>query len=418
MCAQTATPSFGWTSPLALYTLMIGLGLLAGYSDSVLLHTTAQLISDVFVKLFKCISLPVIALSIIVTLSNYRRDGSMQFIWQRTMLYTFGTTFVAASVSFILYLLIAPESIHSGAPIAAEPLMSQHSYLDYVTNIVPASFLTPFIEHQVMSVLLLSLLLGFAIPHIPDEKGREALIRFFKGSHGLVMVLTQWLIRIIPLALFGFIGTTVTELRADSAVYGIMQYLAVIVLANVVQGFIILPLWLKRHGIAPYQALRKMMPALSLAFFTKSSVGTLPVTMDTIERNLGVRPSISRFILPLCTSLNMNGCAAFIFTTVIYLMQNHGISITVPMMMLWVFIAVIAAIGNAGVPMGCFFLSASLLSGMDVPIKLMSIILPFYSVIDMLETAVNVWSDACVTKVVDQSLQDTSLAVETLGEAI
>ena len=126
--------------------------------------------------------------------------------------------------------------------------------------------------------------------------------------------------------------------------------------------------------------------------------------METAEKNLQVNPEISRFVLPLCTSLNMNGCAAFIFATVIYLMQNHGIEISLPMMGLWIVIATIAAIGNAGVPMGCFFLSASLLASMNVPITLMGIILPFYSLIDMLETALNVWSDSCVAKVVDEKV--------------
>jgi Na+/H+-dicarboxylate symporter len=103
----------------------------------------------------------------------------------------------------------------------------------------------------------------------------------------------------------------------------------------------------------------------------------------------------------------MNGCAAFIFATVIYLMQNHGIAVSYGSMVMWVGIATVAAIGNAGVPMGCFFLSASLLSSMNVPITLMGIILPFYSLIDMIETSLNVWSDSCVVKVVnDKSMAD------------
>jgi len=84
------------------------------------------------------------------------------------------------------------------------------------------------------------------------------------------------------------------------------------------------------------------------------------------------------------------------------MMQNHGIEINLTTMMLWILIATIAAIGNAGVPMGCFFLSASLLTSMDVPITLLGLILPFYSIIDMVETTLNVWSDSCVVKVVNE----------------
>jgi Na+/H+-dicarboxylate symporter len=152
--------------------------------------------------------------------------------------------------------------------------------------------------------------------------------------------------------------------------------------------------------------MKGMLPALSMAFFSKSSTGTLPITMNTIEKNLNVSPKISRFVLPLCTSINMNGCAAFIFATVIYLMQNKGIEINFSTMITWIFVSTIAAIGNAGVPMGCFFLSASLLTSMNVPIEILGLILPFYSVIDMIETSLNVWSDACVTKVIDQKMMN------------
>jgi Na+/H+-dicarboxylate symporter len=123
--------------------------------------------------------------------------------------------------------------------------------------------------------------------------------------------------------------------------------------------------------------------------------------MNTAEKNLGISREISRFVLPLCTAINMNGCAAFIFTTVVYVMQSQGIAINLLFMLQWIIISTIAAIGNAGVPMGCFFLSISLLTSMDVKIDLLWLILPFYSIIDMIETSLNVWSDCCVAKVID-----------------
>lgn len=100
----------------------------------------------------------------------------------------------------------------------------------------------------------------------------------------------------------------------------------------------------------------------------------------------------------------MNGCAAFILVTVVYLMQNAGAEVTLPMLAAWILISTLAAVGNAGVPMGCFFLSASLLASMNVPIMLMGVILPFYAVIDMIETTLNVWSDSTVAAMVNHDL--------------
>ncbi len=414
MCTQQATKKIGLSTPL-IYAIMIALGLFTGYSDFTPLQHFGLFIADVFIKIFKCISLPIISLSIIVTLSNYRTEGAMRTVWRRAMTYTLGTTVVAAAISCLLYLLIHPAMVDSVKTLATPAPTNHLSYWQHLANLVPSSFLSPFIEQQVMGVLLISLLAGIAIRFIPDTEARGTITRFFRGAHGLFMVITRWIIAIIPLGLYGFITTTVLQLRDGMALKGIGEYLLIIVLANLVQGFLILPLWLKYHGIKPFSAFKGMFPALSVAFFSKSSVGTLPITMKTAEKNLHVNPEVSRFVLPLCTSLNMNGCAAFIFATVIYLMQNHGIEVSFPLMALWVLISTIAAIGNAGVPMGCFFLSASLLASMNVPITLMGIILPFYSLIDMLETALNVWSDSCVAKVVDEKLK-LSAAVEPVRE--
>ncbi|WP_131779156.1 dicarboxylate/amino acid:cation symporter [Legionella bozemanae] len=400
MCAAHQQKKFIFSTPL-IYALMIGLGIVSGMSNIAVLKETGLLISDLFIKLFKCISLPIISLSIIVTLANYKTDGFMKKIWQRTIKYTFSTTIVAAVISCLLYILIQPSSVQVDLDAHTVKSASSLGYLGYLANIIPANLLSPFLEQQVMGVLFLSIIIGIAVRQIPDEESRETITRFFRGAHGMFLVMTRWIITVIPLGLFGFITSTVVQLRSGMDIKGIGEYLLIVVLANLVQGFVVLPLWLKKNKIQPFAAMRSMLPALSVAFFSKSSVGTLPVTMNTIEKNLQVKPSVSRFVLPLCTSINMNGCAAFIFATVIYLMQNHGMPISYGTMVLWVFVATVAAIGNAGVPMGCFFLSISLLSSMNVPIVLMGVILPFYGLIDMLETALNVWSDACVTKIVN-----------------
>lgn len=148
-----------------------------------------------------------------------------------------------------------------------------------------------------------------------------------------------------------------------------------------------------------------MFPALLVALFTKSSAGTLPVTIQSAEENLEIKPEIARFVLPICTTINMNGCAAFILVTSLFLMQNGGFELSLGSMILWLFISVVSAIGNAGVPMGCYFLTLSLMSSIGAPIGIMGIILPIYTIIDMVETAENVWSDSCVCAMTNHDLK-------------
>ena len=98
----------------------------------------------------------------------------------------------------------------------------------------------------------------------------------------------------------------------------------------------------------------------------------------------------------------MNGCAAFILVTSLFTMQSGGMAVTPVTIVLWLFIAVVAAVGNAGVPMGCYFLTFSLMSGIGAPVAVLGIILPIYTIIDMIETAENVWSDSCVCAIIDR----------------
>ena len=143
-----------------------------------------------------------------------------------------------------------------------------------------------------------------------------------------------------------------------------------------------------------------------MALFTKSSAATLPVTVATAEKNMKAKPWIARFILPLCCTINMNGCAAFILVTSLFVIRNSpecGIVLTLPVMLTWCVIATLCAIGNAGVPMGCYFLTLSLMAGVGGNLMILGVILPIYTIIDMIETAENVWSDCCICAVVDKS---------------
>ena len=186
------------------------------------------------------------------------------------------------------------------------------------------------------------------------------------------------------------------QITAGSAISALGKYTAIVLGGNIIQMFVIIPLFLLLKKLNPIDVFRKMSPALIVAFFTKSSAGTLPVTLTTAENNLKINPAISRFVLPICTTINMNGCAAFILVTSLFVMQNSGIELTIGTMVTWLFISVFAAIGNAGVPMGCYFLTISLMSSIGAPLGILGIILPIYAVIDMVETVENVWSDSAV----------------------
>lgn len=390
-----------------LYGIAILLGLANGFYGTELTQHIGDFTSSVFLRLFKFISIPIIAVSIIATLAQLGQNKESGRIFGRTISYTLSTTVIAGSIAAILYWIISPANVQMAIPTETPEVMknfSANSYLQYVQSIIPDNFLAPFLSANVLSVLLVSAAIGLAIAKLPDRRPREVVVSFFQGAQQILFILVGWLIRVLPIGIFGFISVLCTELQEGVDITGLGQYFGVIMLANFLQMFVVLPLFLKFKGIDPIKAMRGMLPAITVAFFSKSSAGTLPVTMQCAEQNLKIHTKVSRFTIPICTTINMNACAAFILTTVVYLMQNAGAEITPLTLITWVLIATIAAVGNAGVPMGCFFLSASLLASMEVPILLMGVILPFYAVLDMFETALNVWSDSCVAKAVDRDL--------------
>ena len=367
----------------------------------------AQFLSDIFVRLFKFVSVPVIGVTICLTIANLGGSAAEKSLWKRTLFYTLGTTIIAAGVGALLYYWFPPANVTAAAALPTG-IESQKGYLDYIIAVVPDNPLAPFVQGNVLSVLLIAILVGIAIRYIKEQAPRETMLHFLTGLQSILFFIVRLIIRLLPLGIFGFTSVCMRDFQQGVSLNGLGNYFILVVSSNLLQGLLVLPLLLAVRRINPLKTMRHMAPALLVAFFSKSSAGTLPVTMTCAEQNNNIHPKVSRFVLPICTTINMNGCASFILITVIYLMQNNGAVITLPTLLVWVFIATVAAIGNAGVPMGCYFLSASLLSSMNVPIELLGIILPFYTVLDMVETSLNVWSDSCVATLVDKDVS-TSL---------
>ena len=261
-------------------------------------------------------------------------------------------------------------------------------------------------EGNVLSLLLLAFAVGIGLSKLPESENKTIITKGLLGLQELLFLLIHWLIWTLPLGIVAFSAQLSAQVSAGVVADSIGKYVLVVLSGNVIQFFVVLPLFLLARGLNPIHVLSKMTPAVLMALFTKSSAATLPVTMDTAENRLGVRKNIARFVLPICTTINMNGCAAFILVTSLFVMQNGGTPLTLSTIVLWVLISVVSAIGNAGVPMGCYFLTLSLMSGIGAPVAILGIILPIYTIIDMVETAENVWSDSCVASMVNHDLAE------------
>ena len=371
------------------------------------LNGLMDFVATVYTRLFQLLAVPTIVLAVITTFATFGSKGSGR-IFGHTLIYTLLTTIAAAAIGALLYVVITPgnlpvETISSSTQ--PSDISPQTSFYDHILSVIPNNIVKPFLECNVLSLLLLAFAIGIGLSKLPDSENKSVVVKGLLGLQDLLFLLIRGLIWTLPLGIVAFSAQLSAQVSAGVVAHSIGKYVLVVLGGNVIQFFIILPLFLLARGLNPIHVLGRMMPAVLMALFTKSSAATLPVTMDTAENRLGIRKHVARFVLPICTTINMNGCAAFILVTSLFVMQQGGTPLTWTTILLWILISVVSAVGNAGVPMGCFFLTLSLMSGIGAPVAVLGIILPIYTIIDMVETAENVWSDSCVCAMTDHDLQ-------------
>ncbi len=369
------------------------------------LNELMNFVAVIYTRLFQLLAVPTIVLAVITTFATFGSKGSGR-IFVRTLTYTMLTTLAAAAVGALLYVLVSPgnlppEALAMGDAVKETPSLT---YYDHILSVIPNNIVKPFLEGNVLSLLLLAFAVGIGLSKLPESENKSVVVKGLLGLQDLLFLLIRALIWTLPLGIVAFSAQLSAQVSGGMVAGSIGKYVLVIVGGNLVQFFVVLPLFLLARGMNPIHVLGRMMPAVLMALFTKSSAATLPLTMESAEKRLGVRSNIARFVLPICTTINMNGCAAFILVTSLFVMQNGGTPITLSTILLWLLISVVSAIGNAGVPMGCFFLTMSLMSGIGAPIAVLGIILPIYTIIDMIETAENVWSDSCVCAMTNHDL--------------
>ena len=347
-------------------------GALLGFLGLNWLDVVMNLVATVYTRLFQLLAVPTIVLAVITTFATFGAKGSKR-IFGHTLTYTLLTTIAAATVGAVLYLMIAPgnlpaEVVDSSSKVS--DIGPQLTYTEHIISIIPNNIVKPFFDGNVLSLLLLAFAIGFGLSKLPESENKAVLIKGLLGLQELLFLLIRGLIWTLPLGIVAFSAQLSAQVSAGIVADSIGKYVLVVLGGNVIQFFVVLPLFLMARGLNPIHVLSKMMPAVLMALFTKSSAATLPVTMDTAENRLGVSPKIARFVLPICTTINMNGCAAFILVTSLFVMQNGGIPLT------W----------------------------STAPVAVLGVILPIYTIIDMIETAENVWSDSCVAAMVNRDL--------------
>jgi Na+/H+-dicarboxylate symporter len=266
-------------------------------------------------------------------------------------------------------------------------------------RMVPANVVMAAAEGQMLGLIFFAILFGYFMTHLGQDVA-DPLYRFFDGLFHVMMRMTEWIMKFAPIGVFGLIAAVVAK-TGFGAARPLAVFALTVLLALVVHAFIIMPLLLRFIArVKPYATVKGMSPALLTAFSTASSSATLPVTMDSLEKNVGVSNNVSSFVLPLGATVNMNGTALYECAAAIFLAQAYGLELSFAVQFTIVLIALLTSIGVAGVPSASLVAIAIILNAVGLPVEAIGVLMVFDRVLDMCRTSVNIWGDACCATIV------------------
>lgn len=281
----------------ALWMGALIIGAILGWLGIPALNQLFDFIATVFTRLFQFIAVPTIALAVITTLSALGAKKETGRIFAHAVTYTLLTTICAAAIGLVLYLWIAPgnlpvDLINSGVSNVPQKL-EKVTYYDHFLSVIPNNMLQPFLSGNVLSVMLIAAAVGLALAFMPKTENRAVLLKGLLGLQEVLFTLIRALLWILPVGILAFSAQLSAQIEAGVIVGTLGKYTLVILGGNLIQFFIVLPIFLVLRGLNPIYVFRKMAPAIAVALFTKSSAGTLPVTLASAEAPQRPSPGIA-----------------------------------------------------------------------------------------------------------------------------
>ncbi|EXJ14582.1 dicarboxylate/amino acid:cation symporter [Imhoffiella purpurea] len=411
-----------WQILIAL-GLAVLVGLLVG-RDAGLFGVSFYAIFDFIGKLFlnalKMLIVPLIVSSIIVGVSGLGSSDSLGRLGGKTIGYYAMTSFFAILVGLVMVNLIQPGVV-DGDPKevfgfdadvqALEDTVGGKDGGDVVEvflRMIPTNVVAAAAAGQMLGLIFFSLLYGYFITRIAEHHAR-AQTQFFEGMFEVMMRITDLIMRFAPIGVFALVAKTVADTGLEA--FGpLALFFFTVVLALATHFLVVLPLLLYFiGGVNPLRHYAAMGSALLTAFSTASSSATLPITMECLEKNAGVSNRTTSFVLPLGATVNMDGTALYECVAALFIAQAYGLDLTFGTQFIVVMLALLTSIGVAGIPAASLVAISIILGAIGLPLEGIGLILAVDRILDMMRTAVNVFSDSCGTVIIARSEGETQV---------
>ena len=362
-----------------------------------------DVVGRVFVSLLKLLVVPLVLVSLICGASSLGDSARMGPIAVKTMGLYLATTAIAVSVALLFASLVDPGA-HVEMPGAANfHPMPPPPLADVLVDMVPSNPVRAMAEGKMLQIIVFALLVGYAIAR-SGEQGRR-IGSFFRDMEAVIMKIVEILMEVAPYGVFALLAKLFATMGLG-AILNLAAYFFTVLAVLLFHALVVYGLLLRGlSGLSPTMLFRKMRPVWAFAFSTASSGATLPVTLNTVERRLGVHNSVAGFSIPLGATINMDGTAIMQGVATVFIAQVYGVELSMVALLSVVVTATLASIGTAAVP-GVGLITLSLvLQQAGLPVEGIALIIGVDRLLDMVRTAVNVTGDVTVSVIVAKSEQ-------------
>ncbi|MFL2704728.1 MAG: dicarboxylate/amino acid:cation symporter [Gammaproteobacteria bacterium] len=357
--------------------------------------------SAIFINLLKLLIVPLVFFSLVSGISSLTSMKSLGNITFKTIGLYLGTTAIAVSLSLIIGSIFKPGSGYSSNIAPPENLPQGQGIYETILDIFPSNIIEAMANNQMLAVVFFSILFGLALNktnHLTNNFSES-----FEKFNTVFMQLVLMIISFAPIGVFCLIGKFVITDGLD-IFQEAFKYVLLLILVLVIHAFITYSFILKIFtNLNIFTFFGKMKDVAIFAFSTSSSAATIPVTLKTVQDDLGVNKNVSSFVVPVGATINMDGTAIMQGMATIFIAQMSGIDLTFFQYIQVVILAVVTSIGTAAVPSAGTITLVIILQQFGLPLEAIGIILAVDRILDMLRTSVNVTGDAAVACIVANS---------------
>ncbi len=409
-----------WAKILLAMALGVGIGVVLGPTTGIIDPHVAEIMGNwlampgnLFLGVIQMIVIPLIFASIIRGLASSDDMDQLRKMGLRVVIFFVVTTTLAIIIGLGSAMLIRPGDyidstliqtlmVETETVAAVEGPVDTPSLGDVpgiVVNLLPVNPLGSMIEKEMLQVVLFAIIFGIALVSLPPKQARP-LLDLLDSIQDVCMTVVRWAMLLAPLAVFGLLAQITMRVGID-VLLGMAVYVGT-VLGGLLMMLLCYLVILMFTGIKPWYFLRSAREVMLLAFSTSSSAAVMPLSIQTAEEKLGVRSSISQFVIPLGATINMNGTALYQGAATVFLAQVFGVELSVPTLLLVVLTTVGASIGSPATPGVGIIILAMVLTSAGIPTSGIALIIGVDRILDMSRTAINVTGDLTATRVMDR----------------